>query len=309
MLIQWGARCRRFARSRIPGDLRRGHRGRADHRRSGVVGRRRARGRRRRGAGGRRLSLVLLVGLALGAVVRRHAGDAWGVLGDYRRFPLFAMPASAVNLFSAQIPIVLGLPLFGATVAGLLTLSLRVLQAPLTIVMQNVAQVFYPTAVDAHRTDDLDDVAFGLHEHLLALLAGPAAGLVFLLPDAFSFAFGDEWSQAGVYAQLLLPWLVFEFAVQPLTNLVFVLERQPAHLAFNLALMVARIAALLVGWAAQLRHRRRGVLRCRLQVGWVAPTGGGCWAWREQISAGVSGVTGAPPVRSALTRSPRGGGW
>ena len=75
------------------------------------------------------------------------------------------------------------------------------------------------------------------------------AALALAAPAAFSVVFGEEWREAGVYAQLLAPWLYFVFVSAPLSNLFDVLEQQPWELAFNVVMMAARAAALWVGGA------------------------------------------------------------
>jgi len=58
----------------------------------------------------------------------------------------------------------------------------------------------------------------------LALIAAvPAVLLASLAPFVFSLVFGEEWTEAGIIAQLMTPVFFFSFAVAPLTYTLNVL--------------------------------------------------------------------------------------
>lgn len=169
----------------------------------------------------------------------------------YRRFPLYSTWSALANTLSVHLPIMLLTSYFGVGVAGLYTLSTRVLQSPISIVGTAVSQVFLSDAAGAARAGTLGSAAtsalrslarLGLPLGLMALLAAPAG---------FEVVFGAEWRTAGTFTQLLVPWLVLVFLTSPLSVIPSVVERQGGELVFNLTLLAARVAALVVGGVLQ----------------------------------------------------------
>jgi O-antigen/teichoic acid export membrane protein len=81
-------------------------------------------------------------------------------------------------------------------------------------------------------------VALGLFPSIILTIAGQ---------ELFSVVFGSNWAEAGVYAQILSPW-VFVLAISsPLSTLFAVLERQELALILNVIILATRIAALVIG--------------------------------------------------------------
>lgn len=124
---------------------------------------------------------------------------------------------------------------FGGIVLGYYALTMRVLKAPVGLVGSSIAQVFYQRAAKAN-IDDKD--VYGIlivTTKKLAIMSLPF--FVFLMavsPDLFAFVFGPQWREAGVYAQLLIPWIAVHFIVMPVTQLPIILNRQKEAFLFGI---------------------------------------------------------------------------
>ena len=72
-------------------------------------------------------------------------------------------------------------------------------------------------------------------------------------PDIFSFAFGQEWFDAGIYARILTPYFFLAFITIPLTHLFYILERTGTYLAIQALLLISVLAGLYLGqlWESQ----------------------------------------------------------
>jgi len=101
---------------------------------------------------------------------------------------------------------------FSSAVVGFYALSIRVLQAPLWLVGSSISQVYLKDAAERfNKNENLEELLIKTIK-LSALVALPM--LVILLacgPWLFAFIFGSPWREAGVYAQILAPWLFFDF--------------------------------------------------------------------------------------------------
>ena len=167
----------------------------------------------------------------------------------YRRFPLFAMPSGFLNTFSMQLPAFFLLAYFSPDVLGYYALAYGTLAVPMQLVGGSVGQVYFARAAEARHAGALGPLTQSVFARLSALGLFPFAALALAAPAVFSVVFGPEWREAGVYAQLLAPWLYFVLVSAPLSNLFDVLERQPLEFAFNGVMTVLRAAALgFGGW-------------------------------------------------------------
>jgi O-antigen/teichoic acid export membrane protein len=178
---------------------------------------------------------------------RPRLRDLGRLARQYRRFPLFSMPSGFLNTLSTQLPAFLLLAFFPPDVLGLYVLAFGTLAVPMQLIGSAVGQVFFVRAAEANRLDALGPLTQTVFARLSAFGLFPLAALGLAAPAAFSVVFGAEWREAGVYAQLLAPWLYFAFVSAPLSTLFDVLERQPWELGYNVALVTARVAALAVG--------------------------------------------------------------
>jgi len=167
------------------------------------------------------------------------------VLIRYRRFPLFSSWSGLLNTASVQIPVLILSSFFGASVAGLYSLSTRVLQIPIVLVGQAVTQVFFSRAAGAEREGVLPKVTLRLFRILVHLALPGALFLCVSAPALFSLVFGSKWRMAGVYSQWLSPWLFLVTVAGPLSCLPSVLQHQRGEFLFQSTLLSGRIIALL----------------------------------------------------------------
>jgi O-antigen/teichoic acid export membrane protein len=137
----------------------------------------------------------------------------------------------------AQAPFIVIGAFYGPTTLGLMGLTARVLAAPVAIIGQAVAALYRGEASATIRTGDR-----GLHGsfrstvmRLLVLGLVPAALLVTGGPAIFRVAFGDQWSDAGMYAQLLAVGYLAQFAVSPTSQILVLLELQGRQLAWDIS--------------------------------------------------------------------------
>jgi O-antigen/teichoic acid export membrane protein len=206
----------------------------------------------------------LLLGLAAGRLaglaglttpngpVRRWRGLDWPavvtVVARYWRFPLVSTWSAALNSFGAQAPFIVIGACYGQATLGLVGLTARVLAAPVAIIGQAVAALYRGEASATIRMGEP-----GLHAsfrstvtRLLVIGLVPALTLMTGGPAIFRFVFGDAWSAAGVYAQLLAVGYLAQFAVSPTSHLLVLLELQGRQLAWDFGRLAGSAGGALV---------------------------------------------------------------
>jgi O-antigen/teichoic acid export membrane protein len=138
---------------------------------------------------------------------------------------------------------------FGATAVGYYTIAMSVLALPPKLIGNSVMQVFYPhitRAVYAHQ----DGRALIVKATLGLAITGALPLLLFMAagPALFAFVFGAEWERAGVYAQILAPWLFLQDVNKPAVAAIPALGLQGGLLIFELLSTGSKILALYIGF-------------------------------------------------------------
>ena len=161
----------------------------------------------------------------------------------YDRFPKYSTAGALLNSSSLQLPSVLLTAYFGAAVAGWYFFAQRLLRSPLNMVANAVSQVYYGQAPRLARDNPRGLLTLFQRTARRLLLVGavPLGLLAAVGPWAFATLFGDRWTAAGVYAQLLAPYLLFQFAFGPVSQTFSILEAQRAMLLLNASRMLLSV--------------------------------------------------------------------
>ncbi|MCU4311799.1 oligosaccharide flippase family protein [Acinetobacter variabilis] len=162
----------------------------------------------------------------------------------YKSFPIYSTWTGLFNTASLQLAPLVFLSLFGATVAGLYALTLKLVSLPISLIGQAIGSVFLSEAPKAQREGRLNTLVLQFNKKLVQLGCLPTAILIVFGPELFVFVLGEQWYKAGEYAQWLAPWIFLQFQWTPLSNLTVVLELQKEALISQLLTFFARFGAL-----------------------------------------------------------------
>ncbi|MDX1531782.1 MAG: hypothetical protein R3362_09675, partial [Rhodothermales bacterium] len=178
-----------------------------------------------------------------------------------------------------------------------------------------VGEVFFVRAAETGRGERLATLTAVTFRRLAALSLFPCLVVLVAGPALFAFVFGAEWRAAGVYAQVLAPWVLLTALSVPLTGLFDVLERQRADLVVAVALFAGQAAGLLLGGGlggplgAVIGVSAAGVGLRLLHLGWMlrmadAPLG------RAALDLGGRLLLALPFLLPLLVaQALRAGGW
>lgn len=171
------------------------------------------------------------------AVIRRH----W-------RFPRYVMPNQLIDNLSNQVPIFLIGTLLSLSTAGHYGLAIMMLSAPAALVGQAVGQVFLQH-LGRHEGEPgaLARAMYRVWFGMALIGAVPFATIAAFGPTIFGFAFGAEWTEAGIVAQVLSALLFVRFASSPTSTMYLKLGMQREQWWFTLAAVVYRPTAYGLG--------------------------------------------------------------
>lgn len=172
-------------------------------------------------------------------------GMIWTTAKQHKKFPIFSTWSGLLNTASLQLPpIMLGL-YFSTAVVGYYSLGYRLVSLPLGLLSGSIAQVFFPAiAKEYNDTGVLSEIVSNVFKRLVQIGVFPIMVIGLYGSELFRFILGEQWGEAGVYAQILSIVFLVSFVTSPLTALFAVKQCQGQGLVYNVALVSSRLLAL-----------------------------------------------------------------
>lgn len=196
-----------------------------------------------------------------GVLTQQTLKDSWSLLRDgfrrapmlaalkrYRKFALIDTWGGFVNTLSWQLPTLMLSSFFSAEIVGYYGLANRIVTLPLTLIGNAIGQVFFQKAAESReKPTELIRTMQTIFRFLVAVGLMPALVLTITGKELFAVVFGSNWAEAGIYVQILGLWMFFLFISSPLAMILSVFERQEITLVTQLAVLLTRIIALVIG--------------------------------------------------------------
>lgn len=154
---------------------------------------------------------------------------------EFKNFPIFNVPQAFLDSFSANSIIFIISSFFTATILGLYSFATSMVTFPMRILGNSITQVFFQKASEIHSNNhnlwpDIKKLIIRL-----ALTGLPVFILILLFaPEIFSIVFGSKWHEAGVYAQILTPYLFATFIGAPISSIPMILNKQKQFFRISL---------------------------------------------------------------------------
>ncbi len=166
----------------------------------------------------------------------------------YKDFPLYQAPHALLNTFSSNIPVYLFSSFVNATVVGFYALSTRIVFAPLMIIAGASAKVYNQKVTQLYNEGgDAYALSIQLLQSLLKKIFFPFVLLILFAPDIFALLFGDSWREAGLYTQILSPWLFMVFFVTTISFIPSLMNMQKKALLLEVIYSILRLLAITTG--------------------------------------------------------------
>lgn len=165
----------------------------------------------------------------------------------YKNFPIFSAPAQFLNTAGLQLPVFFITSLYGSQILGFYGLANSIVNLPMALIGNSVADVLYGEAASVGRSNPkrIKDLSNKLFKSLLLIGLIPLFILLFFGPFLFSFVFGSQWYEAGVYARILAFLVFARFIFTPISRIYFVFERQKEALLLDLFRVILVFASFM----------------------------------------------------------------
>ena len=166
----------------------------------------------------------------------------------YLNFAKFYIPGQFINTLTGQLPILMLTYKFGIYEVGLFSLTERVLGVPLTFLGNSFKDVFKQRAAEEYRTTgNCLDIYKKTMYALLGLSIIPFVLLFIGAPFLFTWVFGSEWYEAGVYARILCLMYLINFLCLPTSWMFVIAEKQKLELIWQFIFSVLTVGPLIAG--------------------------------------------------------------
>lgn len=162
----------------------------------------------------------------------------------YKKFPLIQSWSQLLLAIGAQMPILLIGGLYGAEVVGVFGLAMGMINMPMDLIGQSVAQVYYAeiSKYGKNNIEKIYKLSISIIIKLFWLGLIPVGFLIAFGPWLFQLVFGPEWLDAGIYARILSILILFRFISSPMMNSLNVMEKQGIQLWLNTLRVILVVA-------------------------------------------------------------------
>lgn len=165
------------------------------------------------------------------------------LLGRYRKMPLLNAPNVLVDSLRTQgMILLLGITYQAATV-GQFQQAWVLMQAPVTLIGGAMNQVFYQKFATAKR-GELTGLTLRSAGFTLVIGLIPFTALWFVSPWLVPLFLGDQWHEAGLIAQAIIPWLYLVLTTSPISTVFVVTNSQQYMLLFAVVYMATPLTMI-----------------------------------------------------------------
>ncbi|WVV48779.1 oligosaccharide flippase family protein [Pseudomonas sp. NA13] len=162
----------------------------------------------------------------------------------YSRFPKYSTSEALFNNASIQVPVIIIAGLAIGPEAGFLLLAMQIMQAPISLIGSAVSQVYISNAPEKMRTGKLAEFTSNILSGIVRVAVLPLVIGGALAPYAFSIVFGEDWGRTGEIVVYMIPWIVMQILVSPISMVLHTTNNQPTALALQLFGLVLRVGVV-----------------------------------------------------------------
>ncbi|MCI8483538.1 MAG: oligosaccharide flippase family protein [Lachnospiraceae bacterium] len=171
---------------------------------------------------------------------------------QYKRFPLYQLPANFINHFTSEISVFAIGILYTADTLGIYALVNRVLSMPISMISEVLRQLIM-RKLSLH---DMDLRQSRLYMYKLVMVIAiiwiiPLAVLLLWGEAIFVLVFGSAWQGIGKFIRVMAGLYCIRFIVYPLTGIAVVNQKQKKLLGFQILQMTGVIVCSVLAYAFQ----------------------------------------------------------
>ncbi len=158
------------------------------------------------------------------------------VAKQYIDFPKANTLHALSDLFQSQGLVYFVAIIYSASTVGLYTFAMRVLYAPMMLLVSSFTQVFYQKASEMYNAKQNLSVLLQTTVLKVFAFSMPIMLILMLFADElFALIFSEQWRDSGVYARILAPWICIDFVRYTIAQMPLILGKVKQVLFWSLS--------------------------------------------------------------------------
>ena len=172
------------------------------------------------------------------------------LLNKFKKFPIVNKPMALLNTFSMQLPVFILSTYFNAEVIGFYMMANRILTTPMQLISRSVGRVYYKEASDAFSgsKEKLKTIFKNTVSQIAKIGLLPLLVIIPFAPILTNLLLGNQWAMTGIFMQIMMPWIYFQFINLPVSTTFSIINRQEIGLILIIISIILRYTAM-VTWS------------------------------------------------------------
>lgn len=139
----------------------------------------------------------------------------------YKDYPKLMMPSSLMNITATQAPIFFINKFFSSNIVGHFSFASRILTAPIGVISSSIGQIYFQKISEITRKGNINLYPTFLKTSKTLFYISFLLFLPFFLfgEDIFRIVFGENWSIAGRFVEVISIGAFIKFIVSPLSTI------------------------------------------------------------------------------------------
>lgn len=166
---------------------------------------------------------------------------------QYKKLLIYGTPSDFINNLINQTPIFLLQKFAGISYVGYYNFTQRFLGLPQLFLSSAIVDVFKQKASYSYSHFGNCKEIFEKTFKVLSLIAIiPFLVIILFAPSIFSFVFGQQWANAGIFAQFLGIMFFFRFIVSPLSYVYIIAGKQKEDFVLHILFLCLTTASFYI---------------------------------------------------------------
>ena len=168
------------------------------------------------------------------------------VMKKYKQYPKYSTLESFLNNVSIFFPLLLISKYVSIAETGFIMLAMKLMQIPMTLIGNSIAQVFLVSAAKEYHDGKIADFTLKTVVNLFKIGTGPILFIGIVAPEVCQIVFGSSWERVGVLINWMVAWFVMQFLASPIAMIFHITENQKYALLIQLVNLFMRVFPLLI---------------------------------------------------------------
>ena len=171
------------------------------------------------------------------------------LLHDYKRFPLYQMPANLIGSMKTQIETQLIAALFSSASLGMYSMAMKILSLPVSLLAAPINRVYYKEAsVKYNKGEDIGQFSFNILKTNIKIAIIPIVIVTIFGEWIFTLFLGYQWKEAGTFAAILGTYQLMNFCAGCLSGGFVLIRKNNINLFIAIYNLVTTIMAYFISF-------------------------------------------------------------